>query len=821
MHTKSKGTTRAITAFMCFIFLIKQSHSSADHLRGSSIDNHETQLQSADLLRKRVLQATFAISESAESKSACQDVGIQTPDYYISEAKRIEMSKTHPRVTRKVSDAFYRFIAKEDTRADFVTLVIESDITFSAIMIIVGAISLPLLCLWSLFECLVQKPVCTKYPRKRAEAHSGCVKSAVWCGVLVAIACLAVLVAWSFYVFKFLDQMKLFKCAIFKTLSDVDNGLALENGNRWIGIKGLNTLVDGYSRLVQDIPASKPNADALLAANLQTKSDDLLTSHSGFLASIVVANYAYSGFSPSSTVTPSTVQTFESLHFTGLSPEVILLAKAGQSIHTTASVVSEFSDVSANQNALNSIDRLRNLTTSVLRYPTVRLRSFFADKDNDAFKTFENYFENVWIALAACIVFVALFYSLAICCIAFKDRMHGSKVLLKIFMLLLVLASLLCFVLSALSTLLVFALSFTCNEANEVMVNSNFKDRIPESMRTTDKLQFFDKCIGPSADGNFATIIGGQSIQLEKLNSLIEGLSVYQSISANLTSQTAPRKGGDLSSYLTSLANLEQGEVASNFQVDSLEAAVEKINSNACSLDRVFYKGKCPVPVYVASKSTDPEREGLGAKYCMELGTNFPASYNSASLARYSSAAECSVATANSELKQLYTTQESFAAKMTSFKNLYENGLYSKELALFSDLKNKKTELDGLKTQMDLAEQRLSGLTKDWSKNLDCRFARKDLIFVENIACNIGFQSTKLNSNLCISAASIMLLLSWCMCCGIRLTVPPFEDHFPLYSKQDMSLPGDSERSQNPEKPLSQAPPVRTEAPQTYYLDDQ
>lgn len=736
----------------------------------------EAQLDHSELLGRaeRLLATTYTITQDPEVKTNCDDQGIKPSDLSITLAQRDAeqanfQGANHPLVS---------VLDEATTTVDYGGLASKAaagPLGAAGVFFIFAFLSLPFLFFWSICECCCKKTCCMKEPEAGQPPRSK-VRIVCWIiGAVIAVATVGVVIGWVVSLGKVGGSVKDIKCGITIFYSDIVAGTKLDSGKSFAGTKGLTSLLDNYISFIDSVPSIQADAVLVKAVGLDTLASTMTTKYTSFKSSFSTSTYTYKGSkTASTTVTPDTATNIKGAIDSGnLQTEVTTLATKAIGIHNAMVKIAAYSSssLSSTKSMLNS---LKSTLGSGLETPITNLYNSVAGKGtpdygsqvSSAMKTF------MIVSIIVIVLFTAA-YLVILYFTAKLNKFHKLKIISKIIMLLQLVLSIVILIFAIIGSILSIVIIVACALFNGMINSQNYLSKLSSETTLNNVM---NSCVYKTGDGNLLKALDANMNQIDDLNTISSGLSEYQAIAPNLTSQSSPYIGGafatDLSSYLAFSA-VGTGTPTS----EHVKAGYDYFNTLGCLSDSIaLTTSSCASGYTQASTAGDTAttcNNNPTCKYCIVFGSVPTAVTNYQAAPRYPGACTgtgtLTASAAGAALQLVVDSINDYKTKYALLNTNYGNDFYNSELAVFSGMKNKNSNLARIDTKLTNIVSSLNSMNGTFTDVADCRVIQKEIILLENIFCYRTGNNFITQNNLAVASGALIFVYCWFMCCGIRL----------------------------------------------------
>lgn len=736
----------------------------------------EAQLDHSELLGRaeRLLATTYKITQDPDVKTNCDDQGITTSELAITLAQRDSeqanfQGANHPLVS--VLDG-------STTTVDYGSLITKAAVGplgAAGVFFVFAFISLPFLFFWSICECCCKKTCCMKEPEPGQPPRSK-VRIVCWIlGAVIALATVGVVIGWVVSLGKVAGSVKDIKCGMTIFYSDIVAGSKLDTGKSFAGTKGLTSLIDSYITFIDSVPSIQADAVIVKAVGLDTLATTMTTKYASFKSSFSTSTYTYKGSkTASTTVTPDTATNIKGAIDSGsLQKEVTNLTVTATGIHGAMTKIAAYS-TSSLSSTRSMLSSLKSTLGSGLETPITNMYNSVAGKGTpdygsqvgSAMKTF------MIVSIIVIVLFTAA-YLVILYFTAKLNKFHKLKIISKIIMLLQLLLSIVILLFALIGSILTVVIVVACALFNGMINSQNYLSKL--STETTLN-NIMNSCVYKSGDGDLLKALNATMSQIDDLNTISSGMSEYEAIAPNLTSQSAPYIGGafatDLSSYLAFTA-VGTGTPTS----EHVKAGYDNFNTLGCLSDSIaLTTSSCASGYTQASAAGDSAttcNNSPTCKYCIVFGSvpNTVTNYQAAP--RYPGACTgtgtLTASAAGAALQLVVDSINDYKTKYALLNTNYGNDFYNSELAVFSGMKNKNSNLARIDTKLTDIVSSLNSMNGTFTDVADCRVMQKEIILLENIFCYRTGNNFITQNNLAVATGALIFVYCWFMCCGIRL----------------------------------------------------
>lgn len=755
MIFEKRGAT-SILGMLALSIMIAAINSSSSH---------------ADLIARgaRLLQGSteVTISEDPSVKKWCDDNGVKKTDITLTLEQRNEKRAD----TSKRYEAQLEIIKKTDVSnpntSELGNSVAATGAGFALVVAILAFLSLIFLFFWSICECCCDKTCCVEQ-EKKMEGRKGWFRWTCFIGAyILGVVCVAMTIAWSALIGKFLGRSSEIKCSFTILYSDFIFGADLGGGSKFLGLNGIDTIFGQIITLLDSIDGVggiRSSGQNIKDRNIGTAVTTMQNNYNSFKGSFDTNNYRFKGTIDNTIDVTSgfAVMVKASLDSGALKAEVDTLASIANGIASTGATIAEY-DVSSIASTKSSINNARTQFIGKYKTEVQSLYNSMVDNPNDIFKQIKDAGTSFMIAsIIVIIVFTLLYF--VILFFNIKDKWHKAKCISKIIMLFQLLLAILILIMSIIGVVVGIILAVICFITDDVIASNTPLSTINFSGKAA-MMTFFQTCINKNGNGDFLGAAGMDLSSITKINSITDGMQGFTTLKNNLTSQANPLVGGWLSGNITGgqSYDIQLRGVPEN---QDLTTGLNKVNEYGCAGDVMVFKD-CPSGR--TNSATTDTATSVSSNYCMRHPSLSTTHYSG----RYVGlSATCTTGSANDADTVLFNTATAADLHKTKLDNLnndFNNGIYTAELDVFTKLKTSVTDLDTILNKIQGVINSLNTIGGSLSKLTNCTVLRKEVIMFENVICFRIAEDYYHQTNVGIALGFLLFVYSWFMCCSIRL----------------------------------------------------
>ena len=723
----------------------------------------------------RVLQAAapkITLKKDDTVKAFCDDKDIPEADISISaqdrKDKQAKISGRYSAVITNVDEAMANGGSNND---QLVKAAFGTGLGFGIIIAILAFLSLAFLFFWSIFECCCEKTCCIDAQKK--EEGRGWFR---WCcyitSAVLGLTTIALTIAWSVYLGKMASRAPEIKCAMAIMRNDIINGVKINDNSFFVGLDQSDILLKSFVDMFDSFDSIKTNANNIKARDLTNKANSLVNKAASFKTSFSTSGYTYTGLSAGGDVTIGyATQIRASLTSDALKTEAQAIADNAKSIDNAGTTIANY-DSASTKASKDSLNQARTNMNTGLRDPINKYYDTLVAPSGgaDPFDQIKKASQGFMAASIVIMIGFTIMYLLILAC-NIKDKCHALKCISKIIMLIQLLLAVLILIMGAITTAISIFFTYGCVAIDGMITTpdylaTNFKGAsIPSSLT-----KIVSSCLYEKGDGNLFTALGIELTNTNKISDITSGLQAYNNFKPNLTTQTTPWLGGQLSGNVTIGKQIRQdGPDAPTSE--NMATGVTTFNGYNCQGDKIVFNSTQVAGGGTASSTLDVS-PGVGNWYFLRNDHKL-AGYGN----RYTTPGQCTgsgatEAAANALLQKVVDTQAALVTKYTALETDYNGNFYTDESTLFSLMIASKTDMDIIYDKVKTAVDYLNNAGSTLPAMLDCRVLQKEVIIISNILCFRFGEDIYQNSGLALALGFIIFVYSWVMCCSIRLANP-------------------------------------------------
>ena len=732
---------------------------------------------------RRVLQTSsqgYVIKPNEDINSYCQGYGIAENSIQISLSTRSQLRTG-------IEDRYSSMIAEIIKTMNNPTMEGANSLANSALtgtsavaalfFGICALFSCCILTLWGVFSKCCPK-LCCAGKSAPGENRSNLRTPCIFMIVVFSIVTVGLTAVWVTYLAKIVIRVPELKCGTAILYSGLMNGTQVTASTSFVGTNGILFLMGQLQNFINQAnnisQTAKQITDLMIAGNVTSMNGNYTQLNSQFNPNL----YTYTGaVTPSASIKSSYLLSLPTIISSALGTEVTSLASAGNAVDATAWQIYNFTSnptlVSQIQSSVTTVQSLANssmLQTATNYYNKVMHMQpdYMAQVKGSGI-----FFLIIGISIIILLVVTYIFTLISVtrfkkcfCCInvskAIMSTLMSTSVAVNTY--------------SAISCIFVIMVYTLCSITNGMVTQQGYLNaNLGKFLNNSQLGLVVDTCVFQGGNGNMLAALGFNLNSFNQIANLTSGLQGISNASNNSTlNGSSPIVGGAINSSLYSYMNFSKEDRGSDTNND-YRAGINAFNSFTCQHDQIAESAASTAAGcqagYQNGTSADSDNTAFGSNYCINLNSLPATKY----VSRYSATSQCinlsnPYATAKQYLTDTINSALSYQLMMNSvIMNQTVSDFLSSEQFVYKGLQSSGPKFTSITTMFSGFMATLTNLNSSLNSMIDCRIMQMDISLLENVFC-YRFGSDLYNQMTFSLVVGILLLLnSWCMCCGVRI----------------------------------------------------